>query len=365
MYCCADCFADLELKKLVNNNADIVGHCDFCGSDDARLLDLNQDNLLREFFPYVLELFKPEDLLTDYPAEQLDYLINFFKHKFEVFNPELDDGRCARLLQGICGPLNQDFLAAKVGIAVLSNKDFVKHNNLIKGHTWQDFAEEIKFSRRFHSHMLDTAVLKDILPFLTERYEKGTVFYRARISPDKQGFAAENMGAPPAHLAQGGRVNPHGISVLYLSDLPDTAFHEVRASAYDLVCVGTFRLRQNIQVVNLSAISSLGFILTHGSDNAAQYLRQYVLNIDHLKDIAHEIARPLRHNNVLDYVPGQYICDFIHAQNYDGIQYESVLTGKDKHALNIALFDQRLCECLKTEMFDMQNVDYGRAIKLQ
>jgi len=67
----------------------------------------------------------------------------------------------------------------------------------------------------------------DICSYIKKTYNSGTVFYRARIS-DKDGLTKSEMGAPPQQLATAGRVNPEGISHLYLGSDKTTTLNEIR-----------------------------------------------------------------------------------------------------------------------------------------
>jgi len=59
------------------------------------------------------------------------------------------------------------------------------------------------------------------------------------------------MGNPPNELAKSGRANPNGISYLYIAN-DVTTLYEARASLFDYVSVGTFKLEEDIRVVDLS-----------------------------------------------------------------------------------------------------------------
>ncbi|MEI5604531.1 hypothetical protein WB307_49860, partial [Streptomyces brasiliscabiei] len=79
-----------------------------------------------------------------------------------------------------------------------------------------------------------------------------------------------------------------------------TTLYEIRAGVYDYVSVGRFILNENIDVINLAEIDKISpFIgVQYGFD-----FTQYAINIEHLKMIGMEIARPLRNDNSLDYLP--------------------------------------------------------------
>ena len=65
------------------------------------------------------------------------------------------------------------------------------------------------------------------------------------------------MSAPPAGKSSEGRANARGITCLYVASDVDTTLHEVRAGVFDFVSVGTFRLKQDITVVDLRAITEI------------------------------------------------------------------------------------------------------------
>lgn len=160
------------------------------------------------------------------------------------------------------------------------------------------------------------------------------------------------MGAPPNDKAKGGRVNPEGISILYLADEAETTLYEIRAGVYDYVTVGRFKLLKDIEVINLANIDQISpFIgIDYGFD-----LTQYAMNIEHLKMIAQEISKPLRNDNALDYLPTQYISDYIRSKGYDGIEYGSTMR---KQGFNLAVFDPTLFKCTSTKVYDVKSISY-------
>lgn len=200
-----------------------------------------------------------------------------------------------------------------------------------KNYCWDDFVKGIKHKNRFHSDYINTDKLFIFLRCAVKPHHKGEVMFRSRICPDEKGFEREVMGAPD-NKAKGGRVNPTGISILYLADSIETTLYEIRAGVYDLVSVGQFELLRDIKVINLANIDCISpFIgIDYGFD-----FTQYAMNIEHLRMIAQEIAKPLRNGNVLDYLPTQYISDFIRSKGYDGILY---IYFSSKLNINVSYF---------------------------
>lgn len=72
--------------------------------------------------------------------------------------------------------------------------------------------------------------------------------------------------------------------------------------------------------------------------------------------IAQEIAKPLRNGNVLDYLPTQYISDFIRSKGYDGIEYRSTMSKK---GTNLAVFDPSVFNCTDTSTYNVQSISYS------
>ena len=75
-----------------------------------------------------------------------------------------------------------------------------------------------------------------------------------------------------------------------------------------------------------------------------------------IRKIGDEIAKPMRRfDKDLDYVPTQYICDYVKHLGYDGIKYKSTLM---EDGVNYAIFDQRKFECVNVDVVTIENVQY-------
>ncbi len=72
--------------------------------------------------------------------------------------------------------------------------------------------------------------------------------------------------------------------------------------------------------------------------------------------MAYEIAKPVRRNDSpLEYLPTQYIAEFVKSEGYDGVEYESTLR---KGGVNLALFDESLVECVNVKTREVTSVEY-------
>ena len=95
------------------------------------------------------------------------------------------------------------------------------------------------------------------------------------------------MGAPPDDVASAGRANSKGISCLYLANERKTTIKEIRAGVFDFVTIGTFRVKQDLKIIDLSMI-------THNSPFYADKDKvKFLLNEKHLRNIEKDLAKPV------------------------------------------------------------------------
>lgn len=350
MHCCEKCFKDSELKAIVCTNK-TKGKCDFCGSNNVHIYDLNNNSDLQDSIESLLDVYTPvSEMGKQYPPEQADLLKNILNTKWHIFNLSAD---------GIYKFLREAFpekykeqpslFDNPIGIAENIDKEYLQKFSILGCYQWEDFVTEIKGKNRFHTNIINKTVLKDILQIICKPYKAGTKFYRARIWNDKNGYKKKEMGAPPALKASAGRANPEGISCLYLANTIETTLHEIRAGLYDNATVATFKLLEDIEVVNLAAIDKISPFQEINSTLLA-------INMPHLEKIGNELSKPLRRrDSSLDYLPTQYISDYIKSEGFAGIEYKSTM---HKNGVNFAIFDEELFKCINTESYDITELNY-------
>jgi hypothetical protein len=255
------------------------------------------------------------------------------------------------LIIDLCGAdLDSDIFTENVIISQLLDDDFIREFCVVRGLSWEQFGESIKYENRFHSGMFNADAFASFLSIITKSYSVGTEFYRARITHNSNGYTANEMYMPPKEKRSAGRINPEGIGVLYLSSDEKTVLNEVRASTFDYVSIGTFKLSKDIKVVNLSGISGTSPFLYEGE------LEKYAANRKVFREIAAEIAKPLRRSDSpIEYLPTQYIAEFIKSQGYNGVEYASTLRESGH---NIAIFDEKLFECIGVRTVEVTEITY-------
>lgn len=349
--CCIDCFKDHEIRTIIQSKKKI-GNCDFCGKEQIYILDLEEENELEYLFSEFISIYV-KDNKNNLAS---DLLKNFLKNDWYIFNESLETSKIEKLIKAICPKfiLNNPYLLTdRLIIKEKFDEEHLNINSIFRGYDWEEFSDGIRNNVRYHSNYLNHEVLKSYIEHSEEDILKGQKFYRARISNVAEGFLKKDMGAPPSEIARGGRANPEGIPYLYLGDTKETVIYETRAAMYDYITIGVFECEKDIKVIdfiNLDKISPF-----RRWESRIEYLN-HAINNEHLRRISREIAKPLRNNaNRLEYLPTQYICDFIKTLNYDGIKYKSSMNTE---GYNLAIFSGDLFKCIDVKTYDIESINY-------
>lgn len=355
MKCCVGCFKDDEIIAKISG-LQKTGNCDLCNSRNKHVYDTDSDTYLVDDFEGLLNTYTVESVLPDnYPSEKLTLLKDELFNNWDIFN--LDAEKINFIMKSICKVKYEEepeLFEQRVGIRNFYNETYMEEHSLLGGYSWDDFVTLIKTENRFHSKHFKTNVLDIICSYVKKTYKSGSIFYRARIS-GKGGLSKSEMKAPPHEFATAGRVNPEGISYLYLGSDKTTTINEIRAGLHDYVSIASFKLKKEISVVDLTRIDAI-------SAFSDLDFTQHAINRPYLKKINSEIAKPLRRQDShLDYLPTQYICDYIKTirsngePDYSGIEFKSTM---NKDGFNLAIFDGRLFDCEDITVYDVQELTY-------
>lgn len=350
MFCCENCFKDVEIKAIVKSFQ--KGKCSFCENDDkSGVCDVKANENLRVAFEALLDVYSPVSVDEEnYPYGKFDLLKNILHSQWHIF--DLDADKIYDFMITLFSEKYEeqpDLFDSPIGISVAMDSESLNNYSLLKSSKWEGFVKEIKEVNRFHTDVMNKEILFKLLLATCKAYKKGSIFYRARRCNNPRGHDKDDMGAPPARKASAGRVNPEGISCLYLADSIDTTFKEIRAALHDYVTVATFELLEDIEVVNLATLDKISPFQEIDKNMLA-------VNIPHLQEIGREIAKPLRrHDSHLDYLPTQYISDYIKNTGYKGIEYGSTM---HENGVNLAFFDEKLFRCIDTKTYDVEKLDY-------
>lgn len=359
MICCEKCFCDEEVISIIQNLGE-DGNCTICGSKNIKIYDTNSHDELAIIFEELIGIYTPIELLPkDFPKAETRLLKNELLKNWRIFRNRTESD-VYKIITGICTEkyaYSPELFDNSVALQELYIETELQKHSLLKTNSWDDFVQALKTKNRFHTHFLNLELLQKFCSYIRKTYKAGSVFYRCRISTE-EGYDKNSMSAPPSAKASEGRANALGISCLYLGDSIETTIHEVRAGAFDYVCIGTFRLKEDIRVVDLKRIDRISPFIVELD------CKEHAINKEALNKINSEMGKALRRSDsTLDYVPTQYVADFIKSieyegvPEYEGIEYQSVMY---KGGYNLAIFNPELFECVEIKTYKIDDLVYTK-----
>jgi hypothetical protein len=187
---------------------------------------------------------------------------------------------------------------------------------------WEQFKSDIILKNRYFSgkkvlELLDRFNMIRMFPDDTK-----LEFYRARIGDYITGDISSLL-APPKGLSSAGRCNPEGISYLYLANNQQTAINEIRPSLGDIVSVAKI----NVDVSKIFSFRVYFQNLPLVQDNEE--------SLTLIKYIDGDLSSKVTMHDKLNYIPLQYISEYIKNRGYDGFVYSSTLGP----GMNLVMFD--------------------------
>ncbi len=334
MNCCSNCFSEKELINNITQTAESRSQCDYCNATGALVVDVRT---LSELFRPILALYKED-------KQSNNNIASLLQKKWAIFN--VDTRTATRLLIDMFSDetsIPNDLFSTGVSNVAEDHEKTKQHL-----HIWESLKTEIITKNRFFlDNAIDLDVLEKFLKYKSHRYKQGTVFYRGRLAEDKQGLHCSEMGKPPADKATAGRANPQGIPYLYLSRDKTTALHESRVTHLDFVTIGAFELSEAAEIIKLRALKI--------ESPFEEELFEKLLYHPFLECLENDLAKPLRRfESDLNYLPTQYICEFVKKLGYDGIEYGSAMK---EGGINLAFFDDSKLTCVETSVIEVSNIN--------
>ncbi|SHO48963.1 RES family NAD+ phosphorylase [Anaerocolumna xylanovorans] len=359
MIFCEKCFKDSEIVPIIRNFG-IVGECQICHSKDVYIYNTEKNEQLIPLFDDLISIYTPISLLpVAFPKSETRLLKDELLRNWEIFN-NINESDIYKIITSVCKDkyiYNSELFDQPIGLRELYEEEYLMQHSLLTTNSWKDFVEALKTKNRFHTHYINLELLDKFCSYIRKPYKKGTTFFRGRIST-ASGLSKNEMGAPPSDKATDGRANAAGISCLYLGESRETTIHEIRAGAYDFISIGEFVLKEDIIVVDLKRINRISPFI-EGFD-----CREHAINKEHLNKINDEMGKALRRSDsILDYVPTQYIVDFIKSIRHDdkyeyaAVEYNSVM---NTNGYNLAVFYADLFECVNVETYKIDELHYHK-----
>jgi RES domain len=136
-----------------------------------------------------------------------------------------------------------------------------------------------------------------------------------------------------------GRANPARIKYLYIAEEENTALAEIRPLLKSHVSIAKIKVLNELRIADLTHN-----ILMNVSDNDQTLI--YL--------IIEEFSKP-NNNEPLDYLPTQYISEYIKSIGFDGIKYNSSLYSGGK---NYVIFNYKKCKAISSKLYELTDICY-------
>ena len=198
------------------------------------------------------------------------------------------------------------------------------------------YNEDDNFLRRYlygepSNNGMDTPVQK----LSTAKYEYDI---GAKQESGLWGFNSKDSFVPPNNdVIKGGRANPAFIKYLYTAEDPYTALVEARPYLGSKVSVAEIKVNESLKIADFSQRSIDKF---EGFEANLIYL------------IMLDFSRPSDANQK-DYIPTQYVAEFIKTLEFDGIKFNSSLNESGR---NITIFNYKKCNPLGSKLYEVEDI---------
>ncbi len=321
-HCCSACFTDTSVKQYIGREG-TTGDCSFCSAEDTLVIE---PTALSDQFELILCCVKESSdgvHLSKIYADELKTISELVGDKEKLIDEILDSlsiGKSYELIESFKG--------------FQSEWHDLKHDLITKN---RFFPSTALYGRIFANKTMpeqdlsiESSAFLITIGQLERNIREGKKYYRARISNKE--LSAGEMGAPPAGSASAGRANPAGIPYLYLAESEAICCHEVRPSNGAKIFISEVEVIESLKLIDLSSPKQKLPLLHFEEDDLELVIKCLHL----LEEFSSELSAPvLPENSHLDYIPTQFVCEYLrNIGAHDGLIFNSSYgTGK-----NIVLF---------------------------
>ncbi|WP_433764268.1 RES domain-containing protein [Bacillus cereus] len=320
--------------ELIKSKRVVGDECNYCGSKGvsvAKVSDLL--DMFNNLFTYFVKSEPEKYIYMDgMPTIEEAYgtgenLWDLLREEWDVFSDITDEN----LLYDI---LNANKDVEKGGIISANTMfytamDVSDHFNV--GDWWNDLADSLKHKNRFFPQISSCSRKNDdLLDYLgmlflsiSTTVGENDKFYRARIG--EYAKSTELEAPPEEKILKSGRANPVGIRVLYTAIDEETAVAEVRPWKSAKVTIASVKPKEPLKLVDLSKVSDrMDKILKSPFSVENIYNELTALNV--LSNLDKALSKPVSPDtSELDYIPSQYLTEYIKFLGYDGVIFRSSL----------------------------------------
>jgi len=345
MLCCTECFNDEFLKDYIEKNGSL-GNCDYCATKEQKCI--NVENLSNLFRP-LLNVLEPIGLYDTIEFTNYESTWDIIDERWQIFSDKSKDKKELIMRDMFVGEEDLDGLEHRYQSSENNIWKEMLENGFIQMQ-WDEFKKELQYKNRFFLQSdSKMEVISELLEGMVEVLSIEDTVFRARISQDKEKLECPMMGKPDAMNATAGRANPQGIPYLYLASDFTTALAEVRPELNQKTTVAEFEIIKKLNCIDLRKYKA------QSPFKFGEKLKQYVDNSVLLAILGHELSKPVNSSDsFFEYLPTQYISEFIKSKGYDGILYQSSVGD----GYNIVIFEESgKLRCKSTKEYKLTNID--------
>mgnify|MGYP001109871269 CR=1 FL=1 len=324
------------LEKLISAFANANGGIILFGYDEQQknLVGVSRDQVNR--LVSGLKGLKYKDLCSVYTISVDDHLIGVLsveKAKSDVY------------VNGVAYIRNGNKIFGKIG--------------KIRSIYLRNFINEIQYHNRNPRDIKALELMNDLSTNPERILPIGTLLYRCRIISNMKdigkedgfyGYGKKDSFIPPVKATRDMRANYRYIPYLYCANHPYTALVEVRPRLGANVSIATIKTNKEI--------SLLDFTLNETPKKMSEPKENLFADMSML------FSKPVTSDDdILDYIPTQYIAEFSKYLGYDGIAFRSSLTpeledqdlniSKEADRYNIVLFNYDKCAPIKSNIINV------------
>src|SRR5690606_11095106 len=122
---------------------------------------------------------------------------------------------------------------------------------------------------------------------------------------------------------------------------------------HESISVGKFIVRVPLNVISLKNIANYGpFEIQDRGFEIEEFMRirPYLLKLEE------ELSKPVQKQDVnLDYLPTQYLCEFIKSLGFDAVEYRSAMA---EGGYNLAVFNDKKLTCSSVRHYEVTSLKY-------
>lgn len=239
------------------------------------------------------------------------------------------------------------------GDRVFSKSDHIRSNYL------KEFIEEIQYKNRNPQNLMVLDYLRHEATNPVRRIPAGTRLYRCRIMTDKSkagkepgffGYGKEDSFVAPPSVTRDMRANYRYIPYLYCANNPYTALVEVRPRLGADVSVATLITKEELKLLDFTL------------KDIPKGMKEPKINL--FADLSMLYSKPVTSDDdVIDYIPTQFVAEYAKRLGYDGIAFRSSLTpeleyqdvygNQDLDRYNIVVFKYQKCEPIASNIVNV------------